>query len=145
MPPGIALGAEIDENDICMLMRRRLQGLSRMLLAAMLFAHAALAFSNCELGGRAPALAMAKAMACCPNAVDEPSVDNANLCLAHCTSDSQQVEGGSGKLPLPLAAQAVLVLAGPQQLDDASSRCIDAGPPATATPSRNILFKNLRI
>lgn len=128
-----------------MLMRRQLRSLARMLLAAMLFAHAALAFSNCELGGRAPALAVAKAMACCPDAVDEPSVGNANLCLAHCMSDSQQVEGGNGKLQVSLAACPVLALTASPQLDAASSRRVPAGPPALAAPSRNILFKNLRI
>lgn len=128
-----------------MLMRRQLQSLSRMLLAALLFGHAALAFSNCELGGRAPALAVAQAMACCPDAVEETSVDNANLCLAHCTSDSQQVEGGGGKLPLPLATQAVLVLTDSRPLDDAGARRVATEPPADPAPSRNILFKNLRI
>lgn len=128
-----------------MLMRRQLRSLARMLLAAMLFAHAALAFSNCELGGRSPALAVAQAMACCPDAVEESSADNANLCLAHCTSDSQQVEGGSGKLQLPLATHPVLVLTGSLQPDCASSRRIAAEPPTDAAPSRNILFRNLRI
>ena len=128
-----------------MLMHRQLRSLSRMLLAAMLFAHAALAFSNCELGGRAPALAVTQAMACCPDAVEDFSVDNANLCLAHCTSDSQQVESGNGKLQLPLAAYPVLVLTASPQLDAASSRRVPAEPPALAAPSRNILFKNLRI
>ncbi len=126
-----------------MLMHRQLRSLSRMLLAAMLFAHAALAFSNCELGGRAPALAVTQAMACCPDAVEDFSVDNANLCLAHCTSDSQQVESGNGKLQLPLAAYPVLVLTASPQLDAASSRRVPAEP--LAAPSRNILFKNLRI
>lgn len=128
-----------------MLMRRQMRSLARMLLAAMMFAHSALAFSNCELGGRAPALAVAQAMACCPDAVEVASVANANLCLAHCTSDSQLVEGGSVKLQLSLATQPVLVLTGLPQLDGASSRRIAAEPPADPAPSRNILFKNLRI
>lgn len=128
-----------------MLMRRQLRSLARMLLAVMLFAHAALAFSNCELGGRAPALAVAQAMACCPDAVEDSLVDNANLCLAHCTSDSQQVESGSGKPHLPLAADPVSVLAAAAQMDDASSRRVPAEPPAHLALSRNILFKNLRI
>ncbi len=128
-----------------MLMRRQLRSLSRMLLVVMLFAHAALAFSNCELGGRAPALAVAQAVACCPDAVEDSLADNANLCLAHCTSDSQQVEGGNGKLQLPLAAYPVLVLTASPQPDAASSRRVPAEPPALAAPSRNILFKNLRI
>ena len=128
-----------------MLKHRHLRRLAKLLLAAMLFAQAALAFSKCELGRRAPALAVSQAMACCPEAVDAPSVDNAILCLAHCTSDSQQVEGGGGKLPLPLATQTVLILTGSPRLDDAGSWRVATEPPADPAPSRNILFKNLRI
>lgn len=128
-----------------MLMRRQLRSLARMLLAVMLFAHATLAFSNCKLGGPAPALAVAQAMACCPDAVKDSLVDNANLCLAHCTSDSQQVESGNGKLQLPMAAYPVPVLTASPQLDAAGSRRVPAEPPAPAAPSRNILFRNLRI
>jgi hypothetical protein len=127
--------------------RRIIRTLARLLLGVMLFTQGALALGACEWGHRDPARAVAgmDEMACC---VDEDgfgsSPGDANLCLAHCTSDAQRVDAYDPVVPFVLPVGFVVVLRMPQDdLTVASRMRATAG--GFASPPRIILFQNLRI
>lgn len=130
-----------------MLRRKRLAMIAGWMLAIMLFSQAALSAAPC-LGERSPALAIAaaEAMPCCPEAQGEGGTrsGNANVCLAHCTADAQNVDAHLPTLPdAPL--QAVLLVQTPppsQRLALSHAIARDEVPPA---PPPLILFKHFLI
>ena len=131
-----------------MLSRKRLAGIAKLVLGVVFFAQAALAVAACDWGQRAPAEAIAAmdTMPCCQDddAQSDALTGNANLCLAHCTSDAQSVDTPSLSIPalftvgrltvLPVPAAAVVALRRAR-----SAWHAHAGPPLT------ILFQNFRI
>lgn len=131
-----------------MLARKPLMGVAKLVLGAMLFAQAALALAACDGGQRAPAgvIAAANPMPCCQDddARSDALAGNANLCLAHCTSDAQSVDTSSLPILAPFAVGALTVLPVPAAADFALRRArsvwhAHAGPPLT------VLFQNFRI
>jgi hypothetical protein len=73
-----------------MFFRSTLKGVSRVALAALLFAQAALALAGCDWTRAAPALAIS-ASSSQPPCHEAPAV-NPNLCLAHCLSADQSAD-----------------------------------------------------
>lgn len=130
-----------------MLSRRRIAGLAKLVLGGLLFAQAALAFAACDLSARAPAQAISamKDMPCC--AEDEAPdgiTGNANLCLAHCTSDAQRVDATGLDFPA-LPAGPVLVVSLASAPAHAALRQPSSYGYAFAAPPRTILYQNFRI
>ena len=111
-----------------MLTLRRLRLTAHVLLAALLFAHAALAIAACDLLRRAPAQAFTAAQAPTCHAA---TATNANLCLAHCLGGDQSAD----KPPVPSAAFAaipVLVVSAapaPAMARDVRGEIPHLGPP----------------
>src|SRR5258705_12322995 len=72
-----------------MLLRSHVRTAARTMLAALLFAQAAVAGAACEMPDRAPAKAVTHdpAMPC-----HEDPAPNTNLCLAHCLSGDQSAD-----------------------------------------------------
>lgn len=126
--------------------RRHLLIVARFVLAALLFSHAALALSACELGWRAPAKAIAAedTMACCLESDPGALAGSANLCLAHCTGDAQNVDssGPAGPCVQLLRTFAVSIVPAPGLF---ALRRPAAAPCELAAPPRTILFQNFRI
>jgi hypothetical protein len=69
--------------------RSRIRRVARVVLGALLFAHAAISAAACDLFDRAPAQAFVQheAMPC-----DAESGQNANLCLSHCLNADQRAD-----------------------------------------------------
>lgn len=130
-----------------MLSRKRIAGLARLVLGVLLFAQAALAVAACDWSQRAPAQAIAAmdAMPCCQDGEALNALaGNANLCLAHCTSDAQNVDI-SGPSFLALSTVAVLTVSpAPAPGRFALRRPSPIGY-AFAAPPLTILFQNFRI
>lgn len=131
-----------------MLARRRLTGVAKLVLGAMLFAQAALALAACDWGQRAPAQAVAAmaAMPCCQDGEARPDAlaGNANLCLMHCTSEAQSVDRSN--LPAPTVVPLGVLTVPPAPAPGCFAL---RGAPfawhAFAAPPLTILFQNLRI
>ena len=130
-----------------MLARKRLIGITKLVLGAMLFAQAALAVAVCDWGQRAPAQAIA-AMGetpCCPDdEVPDALAGNSNLCLVHCTSDAQSVDTSSLLAPtgVPLAVLTVPPVPSPGCF---ALRGVPFAWHVFATPPLTILFQNFRV
>ena len=131
-----------------MLSRKRIAGIAKLVLGAMLFAQAALAVAACDWGQRAPAQSVAAmdAMPCCQADEARPgaTVGNANLCLVHCTSDAQSVDTSNLLAPTGVPLAVLTVPPAP------ASGCFALrGVPfawhAHAAPPLTILFQNFRI
>lgn len=122
--------------------RRHFATIGRFILAVLLFAHAAVVLAACEGDWRAPAQAVAAAeadgMDCCPES------GTANLCVAHCTGDAQNVEPGA-KPSSALPATGAPVGTIDRMPGLLALRGHIARPGAIPAPPRNILFGNLRI
>jgi len=130
-----------------MLSRRRIAGLARLVLGVLLFAQAALALAACDLDVRAPAQAISamNEMPCC--AEDEAPdgiAGNANLCLAHCTSDAQRVDTDGLAFPAFPAGPVLVVSAAPAPVQLAWRQPSSDGY-AFAAPPRTILFQKFQI
>lgn len=130
-----------------MLNRKGFSGVARLVLGLMLFAQMALAFAGCDLSPRAPARAISamKDMPCC--AEDEAAdglAGNANLCLAHCTSDAQRVDTAGLAFPAFSSALVLVVPALPVPVYLAF-RGSSLDGHAFAAPPRNILFQKFQI
>lgn len=129
-----------------MVIRRYLAIVARFVLAALLFSHAALAVSACESSWRAPAkvIAAGDTMACCLESDPGALAGNANLCLAHCTGDAQNVDSSGPAVPgvLILRVSAVSLIPAPGLF---ALRRPPAAPSEIAAPPRTILFQNFRI
>ena len=130
-----------------MLTRKRISGVAKLVLGVLFFAQAALAFAACDLGTRVPAQAISamRDMPCC---AEDEALDglagNANLCLAHCTSDAQRVDAAGLVFPLFSAAPILVVAPAPIHVRLESRRLPPVGG-AFAAPPRTILFQNFRI
>ena len=131
-----------------MLSRKRTAGIAKLVLGALFFAQAALALAACEWGERAPAQVVAaiEAMPCCQG--DEAGrgapAGNANLCLAHCTSDAQSVDTSSPAFSAAPTAVVLKVLPAPVS-GCFALRGAPFAPQAFAAPPLTILFQNFRI
>ena len=121
--------------------------IGRLILAALLFSHTTLALSACERGWRmaADAIAAASTMRCCPESESSSNrQSNANLCVAHCTADAQNVDSNGQAVPAVFALGGRTESIAPAPGLFALSRPV-ATPRALAAPPRTILFKNFRI
>ena len=127
--------------------RNRIRGLAKLVLGAFLFAQAAVALAACDWGQRAPAQVIAAMgdIPCCPDdEAPSASSGNANLCLAHCTSDAQSVDTTGLAVPIFTASAALTISPAPAAGTFALSRPTPAGY-TFAAPPLIILFQNFRI
>lgn len=130
-----------------MLSRNRITGVAKLVLGVLLFAQAALAVAACDWGQSAPAAAISAmdATPCCQD--DEARgalAGNANLCLAHCTSDAQSVDTSSLAFPA-LSTVAVLTVSPAPASGCFVLRRPSSSSRALAAPPLIILFQNFRI
>jgi hypothetical protein len=122
-----------------MLQRSRLRLVARIVAATLLFAQALVAFAECEMPVRSPAVAIASSDQPCHETRGET-----NLCLAHCLAADQSLDKPQTSLTQPAA---VLVLTIPPVSDVPYAHATvlrHLVPPAAAPPPR-ILFRTLRI
>ena len=127
--------------------RKKLIGIAKLVLAALLFAQAAIALAGCEFGPHAPADAIAamNQMPCCQDeARPDGLAGNVNLCLVHCTSNAQSVDTSSPPVPAIIPAVASAVPPVPAAACFAFRRAPPAWP-ALAGPPLTILFQTFRI
>ena len=125
-------------------------GIAKLVLGLLLFAQAAVAVAACDWGQRAPARAVAAMAAmsenpCC--AEDEAPgglAGNANLCLAHCTSDAQSVDTSAVALPA-LSTAAVLTVSPMLPSRSFVLRRASSIDYAFTAPPASILFQNFRV
>ncbi len=124
-----------------MVQRRRIAGIARLLVGALLFAQAALAVAACDLLRVAPAQAIA-AKAGEPSCHEEPAM-NANLCLAHCLGNDQSADKPQVAIPeWSRAYLLVIEVAGSAPLPQAIQRHV---PPYPGAPPPRILFQSFLI
>jgi hypothetical protein len=128
-------------------LRRRIRSVAACLLGVMLYAQAAIAMAACDGGEREPARAVMamEDMVCCTEheAPGSPSA-NANLCLAHCTSDAQRVDAYSPTVALAAPVAFLTVAPAPREGRSVQSR-IRSAAYGFAAPPLIILFQNFRI
>jgi hypothetical protein len=122
--------------------RQSIRNTAQALLAALLFAHGALAADICTMPERSPARALAvpDSMPCHQAEQDEL---NKNLCLADCLSFDQNA--GTPPLPVlapPPAPVLVLVLVDQAAVNVAAAQSALPHPPA---PPPRILFQSFQI
>ncbi len=131
-----------------MISRRRLIGITKLVLGAIFFAQAALALAGCDWGRHAPAevIAATVQMPCCDEdgASSDGPAGNPNLCFVHCTSDAQRVDTSG------LWTAAFLPAIVPAVAPMPASACfaLRRVPPAwhaLAAPPLSLLFQPLRI
>lgn len=106
-------------------------------LAGMLFLQAAIAFSPCELPGRAAATAMAAAMSAMPGC---DSAGQASFGLAHCASEQPAMPGAQPEPFHPVLAPAAAIF--PPRAESVISVAWRAEPPQAAGPPPRILFQS---
>ena len=88
-----------------MISRSTLKGWARLMLAALLFAQAALSLAACNWVQREPALAVAHANQ--PAGEPCPMLEQSkNLCVAHCLGEDQSLDKPSIAMPALAAAPA---------------------------------------
>ena len=93
-----------------MISRSARRGWARLMLAALLFAQAALSLAACEWMQRAPALAVAQAHD--PAGEPCPMLEQSkNLCVAHCLGEDQSLDKPLSTLPALAAAPAFVLRA----------------------------------
>ena len=131
------------------MLRSKSRGIAAFLLGVMLFAQAAIALAGCN-AGREPARAMHHAMdgmgdmvCCAEEGAESPAPANANLCLAHCTSDAQSPDS---YVPPAIVAPAVAPLTVPPADGGVAFalRRQEAVVRGIASPPLTILFRNFR-
>ena len=81
-----------------------------MVLGAILFTQAALVAAACQLPERAPAKAISGGTAPACHQQDQASPANANLCIAHCLADFQNLDKPS--LGVPAAPDTPVLIVG---------------------------------
>ena len=115
--------------------------MTRLALAAMLFAQAALAVAACESGHATSAIAHSEDRPAGP--CHEPE-DNPNLCLAHCLGGDQSLDKPLLKLPVLAAA---VVFSVPAMTELRHDRCAPrrTAVPHAAGPPLRVLFQSLLI
>lgn len=129
-----------------MLFRKHISKVAKLVLGVLLFAQAALALAGCDFGQRSPAQAIAAVaeMPCPDHGAPDVLDGNANLCLAHCTSDAQNVDTAGLTFP---ALSTVVVPTVPSA--PAPGRFVLRRPSSTdcafAAPPLSILFQNFRV
>ena len=109
--------------------RRRSFAAALAALAGMLFLQVAVAFAPCEVPDRSAAMARAVAMAAMP---DCHEADEANLCLAHCTSEDQTILKVQLELPqlaLPAATPLPVFSGNFLTAEKPRPHLVAAGPP----------------
>lgn len=126
-----------------MIRRKRLPLLAGWMLAVMLFSQAALAAFPCVERLPARAVAAAGAMKCCAvGGATIGALDNANVCMVHCTADAQKVDAHQ-QMATDAPLQPVLVVQAPRLRVSALSRAATLNEVPPAAPPL-ILFKQFR-
>jgi hypothetical protein len=128
-------------------LRRRIRSVAACLLGVMLYAQAAIAMAACDLGQREPAravMAMEDMVCCAEHEAPESPPANANLCLAHCTSDSQRVDACNPTVAMAPPIAFLTIAPAPHEGRTVQSR-IRSAAYGVAAPPLIILFQNLRI
>ena len=119
------------------IVRRRF--VSRIVMAALLFAQALVAYADCQMPVRSPAAAIA--------ADDQPchqTRGETNLCLAHCLAADQSLDKPQASVAQPAAAP-VLVLQPLSEVQNIHAAALRHWVPPSAAPPPRILFRTLRI
>jgi hypothetical protein len=112
---------------------------ARIVVAALLFAQALVAYADCQMPARSPAAAIA--------ADDHPchqTRSETNLCLAHCLAADQSLDKPQTSMPQPATA-SVLVLQPVSDTQYVHAAALRRFGPPTAAPPPRILFRTLRI
>lgn len=124
-----------------MLSHRRLQGIARLVLGAMLFMQAALAVAACDCLRVAPAQAFAAKTgeATC----HQQPAGNANLCLAHCLGSDQKAD--TPQISVPVWAVALPLLVMVPDYPTAREAVLHRALPHVGAPPPRILFQSLLI
>ena len=120
---------------------RRRRSIARLLLAATLFAQAALAVAACDWSRVAPARAFA-ANAAEPSCHEEPA-RNANLCLAHCLGADQSTDTPQIAVPALPSAPALVVAS--LDIPGARAAMLRHALPNVAAPPPRILYHQFLI
>jgi hypothetical protein len=89
--------------------RARQRLVARIVAAALLFAHALVAFANCQMPARSAAAAIAGPPAAAGEAKCHEQSRMVNLCVAHCLGEDQSLDKPTSAVPVASSA-AVLVL-----------------------------------
>lgn len=128
-----------------MLNRTHRSSISRVVLALMLFAQAAMAWSACELPERAPELALrAAAGSSGCEAMTAAQGGNSSVCLAHCLSEKQSLYKAALDIPAMPAAPVRIVAEAIERLSGRGNT--PAAIPAAGTgPPRRILLQSFQI
>ena len=123
-----------------MLSRSRTRDCAKILLAALLFAQAAVAAARCDMPDLSPAqvFTQPESMPC-----HEEPARNANLCLAQCLSADQSADTPQFVVPAKsgIAPLVVMVADGP----NGQAAKLRHEPPRPAGPPPRILFSRLLI
>ncbi len=117
----------------------RLRVVARVAAVALLFAQALIAFADCQMPVRSPAIAIAADGQPCHESGGET-----NLCVAHCLAADQSLDKHAVSVPQPAAAPVLFLhaLSAEQYVQSVALRHL--APPGAAPPPR-ILFRTLRI
>lgn len=127
-----------------MVSRTARKGIARLLLAAMLFTQAAVAFAACESAWRTPAHAIALAGQEMAGGNCHEQEINVNVCLAHCLGEDQSLDKPLVKVPALAVAPTPFKLAVIVMLYEVCAPQRQAMPHSAGPPLR-ILFQSLLI
>lgn len=127
-----------------MFLRSTLKGIARLLLAAMLFTQAAVAFAACESAWRTPANVIALAAHATVDGNCHEQEINVNVCLAHCLGEDQSLDKPLVKVPT-LAVVPVFLVPAIVVLPDAACAPQRQAMPHSAGPPLRILFQSFLI
>ncbi len=118
--------------------RRRSATAALAALAGMLFLQVAIAFAACELPDGSAAMAIAMSQSDMPDCHD--GTGDANLCVAHCSSQDQTVAKAQFNVP-DLAVRSAMPI---RLVHDEAPRniLVRAAPLAAAGPPARILFQS---
>lgn len=122
--------------------RRTLRTLAQVALVAFLFAQAALAVAGCDFGKRAAAQAVVLANAQEHPCHEEGGDSAANLCVAHCVTQTQSLEKPFWKSPATAPVPVLVLVAVSPPVAPAPAFHLSIEP---AGPPRHILFRTLLI
>ena len=111
---------------------------SRIVVAALLFAQTLVAYADCRMPVRSPVAAIASENSPCHQS------SQVNLCVAHCLAGDQSLDKPQSSVPAPAAAP-VLVLQFASEVQYASAPAVWRFVPPAAAPPPRILFRTLRI
>jgi hypothetical protein len=123
-----------------MLCRSGVRRLARIVLAALLFAQAAVAAAACVMPERSPALAFGNeaAMPC-----HEAPPQNKNLCLADCLSDDQSANTSQVVVPAWCGSVPLIVVVSKHTSKPVAT--LRRTSPRVAAPPPRILFQSFLI